>query len=300
MKKMSQNFHIFLRSGPRGLSPPPLTVSLAVKYLFFYDSPNNQIEIFVPINVPIQQGSKMTSIISAFLHSFVEGMFAIRAAIVFALVCIHFYKKMSQHHCQTGRTTSLCELICNYTLSNAETVDLICKHVKGALHKWCLYFCDVSRPESWLKVLVNLGNIVILSFSVKLPRPLCWWRHFWTALNRKIHSDDKIARGHDCRVVPWFLRQFQIATYQVNWKNANAQGKIHYRKVGDKYWVLFEMRKGFYQDCPKWSWRVEMVEMVYLIQGQSFLCNLTCRLLTLLLSPLDLWIYGIRLTGSEL
>ena len=134
-EKNESKFSHFLTVRAEGAVPSPLTVSLAVKYLFFYDSPNNQIEIFVPINVPIQQGSKMTSIISAFLHSFVEGMFAIRAAIVFALVCIHFYKKMSQHHCQTGRTTSLCELICNYTLSNAETVDLICKHVKGALHK---------------------------------------------------------------------------------------------------------------------------------------------------------------------
>ena len=32
---MSQNFHICLRSGPRWLNPPPLTVSLTVKYPFF-------------------------------------------------------------------------------------------------------------------------------------------------------------------------------------------------------------------------------------------------------------------------
>ena len=38
LKKMGQNFHICLRSGPRGL-PPPLMVSLTVKRQFFYDFP---------------------------------------------------------------------------------------------------------------------------------------------------------------------------------------------------------------------------------------------------------------------
>ena len=43
MGKFDQNFHICLRSGPRGLkSPPPLTVSLTVKIPgFFYDLPYN-------------------------------------------------------------------------------------------------------------------------------------------------------------------------------------------------------------------------------------------------------------------
>ena len=38
LKKMGQNFHICLRSGPTGLTPPPLTVSLTVKYTFFTTS----------------------------------------------------------------------------------------------------------------------------------------------------------------------------------------------------------------------------------------------------------------------
>ena len=33
--EMGQNFHICLRSGPRGLTPPPLTISLTVKYPSF-------------------------------------------------------------------------------------------------------------------------------------------------------------------------------------------------------------------------------------------------------------------------
>ena len=37
LKKMGQNFHICLRSGPTGLTPPPPTVRLTIKYLFFYD-----------------------------------------------------------------------------------------------------------------------------------------------------------------------------------------------------------------------------------------------------------------------
>ena len=40
IKKNDRNFHICLRSGPRGLTPShPLLVSLTVKYQFFYDSP---------------------------------------------------------------------------------------------------------------------------------------------------------------------------------------------------------------------------------------------------------------------
>ena len=36
---VGHNFHICLLSGPRGLTPPPLTVSLTVKYPFFYELP---------------------------------------------------------------------------------------------------------------------------------------------------------------------------------------------------------------------------------------------------------------------
>ena len=39
--KIGQNYYICLRSGPRWLTPPPLTVSLTVKYPFFYDSPKS-------------------------------------------------------------------------------------------------------------------------------------------------------------------------------------------------------------------------------------------------------------------
>ena len=38
LKKMGQNFHICLRSGPTGLTPPPLTVRLTIKYPFFMTS----------------------------------------------------------------------------------------------------------------------------------------------------------------------------------------------------------------------------------------------------------------------
>ena len=37
-KNMDLNFHNCLRSGPRGLPPPPLTVSLTVKRLGFFDN----------------------------------------------------------------------------------------------------------------------------------------------------------------------------------------------------------------------------------------------------------------------
>ena len=39
MGKLDQYFHICLRSGPRGLPPPPLTVSLTVKRPFFFRLP---------------------------------------------------------------------------------------------------------------------------------------------------------------------------------------------------------------------------------------------------------------------
>ena len=42
-EKIDQNFHICLRSGPRGLNPPPLTVSLTVKYPLFYAFPKKNL-----------------------------------------------------------------------------------------------------------------------------------------------------------------------------------------------------------------------------------------------------------------
>ena len=59
---MGQNFQICLRSGPTGL-PPPLTVSLTVKYMFFYESPKHSPKLPFPPECP-----KIACIISPYLN----------------------------------------------------------------------------------------------------------------------------------------------------------------------------------------------------------------------------------------